>query len=361
MRIFILLCFLIASLGLAAQTCSRLDAELAHLNYSIKAIPDNLASSRTAVVIYNQLEPVGDGWKTMASDMHSSLIQMAVDPVLYVNAFDQYANDQVNKRFEEVLSQRRIANLLIFVVKGAFEVEAVLVPLPRFTAKSIRGAAWKATSSALDGLLYTLGTAVKEADLRNSNFLIATKPEFLEDINLFQGDRLLNYPGAMRRQKVGLALIEEMPVQSDMNDRQKAAVTAYNLQVQEMNPRLQEVFKQFEYDWQPIVYTTDQAAMGDRIQYIVFMMSTSGEHIRRMLNYDLDKNETDYLSVTPGPSLEDTQLKKISAQDIVHKVYVRQTRSNDVFVGRDWDADDNAPDALRNFVYNWYRQVESAR
>ena len=361
MRIFLLFALLTSASQSLSQSCPRLEAELALLNFGNAALPEDLGSSRTAVMVCHQQAPVGEQWKELAAEIHGTLVQMSIDPILYFNAFDFYANEMVNKKFDELLKQRRIKNLLILIVRDTYQLELVLVPFNKFLALNGTATAWRATGNGLGGVLYQLGTTVKEADLPISNFLIATKPEFLEDINLFQGDRLPTYAGAMRRQKVGLALLEEIQIPGNVNNNQRQTLESYNAQVQATNQRMQEAFEAFKYDWQPIVYTTDEAAMGDRIQYIVFLIHTSGEHIRKMLNYDIDKNETDYLSVTPGAGEQDMNLKRISSEELVFKVYVTQTRSSDVFVGREWDADDNAGDAVRNFVFTWTRQVGSGK
>ncbi len=361
MRIIFVICFLAFLHGLAAQRCPRLEAELALIQFGNPAIPDNLTGSRSAVMISHEQSPVGEDWKKLAEDIHGSLVQMSIDPVVYVNAFDYYASSIISQQFEATLKQRQITNLFVLTIKADYEVELVLVPYAQYVARKGNARGWRATGAGPAGVLYQLGVAVKQAQLQSSNFLILTQPEFLEDVTLFKGDRLANWAGAMRRQKVGLVLMEEIQIPTSVTGSQRELIEAYNADVQAINVQLQEAFEEFEYEWQPIVYRNDQAAMGDRIQYLVFMLHTSGEHIRKILNYPIEKNETEYLSVTPGLSEGDVTLKRLDANSLMYKVYVRRTRSEDVFVGEDWDADDTAVGALRNFIFTWKRQVEGTR
>ena len=72
------------------------------------------------------------------------------------------------------------------------------------------------------------------------------------------------------------------------------------------------------------------------------------------MNYQTIAKETAYISTVKGDSTN-TILKTIPVDALVHKFYIRQTVTHEVYVGKDWDADNTWSKALENFILNLKR------
>lgn len=351
--LFLFLPFLIQ----AQEMPSNLDVKLGLLNYGENSIPSSLTSGRTAVIIQDNQANDTEYWKLAANEFHKGFKQIGIDAVLYINSSDFHANGPVTTGFYNLLGQRKIKHTIF--IKLSNEERQLIVAQNDASGKiDYSKQAWIAKGQNTANLLFTLGLDVKQAKIASTNFLISSKPEFLEDMGIFSGSRIGNYPGAIMRQKVGVAKFRTLPIPEGINNEQKEIITKYNAQVVAKNIQLEQLFEGFEADWELIDYTSKEDALKERIQFVVFLVGTRGVNIRKMLNYPSGTNETHFISVTPGVVEGDVSLKRLRAESFMHKVYIFQTRANDIYVGREWDADEKWEDALANFFFTLKRQFE---
>ncbi len=351
MRVYFLLSILFVSFGTSAQLPSRFDLELGLLNAKDAGIPTSLTSSRS-VVIYSGAD---EGWMEKCEVFHSSLSRVGIDPVIYIHAKELYASDFVRRKFRSFFSQRQLRNSIV-IVDGNVSSLSIVENKPNGDFDFEKGS-WTTRGSSFAENIFSLGLQLKSKGLPESNFLVLTKPEFLGDISLFKGRKYNNYSGAIRRQKVGLALFEEFPA-LDLGDIAQSLISEYNAAIQKQNELLKESFSQFEWSWDPIQYESNENTLKEGIQYVVQIAGTYGSTVRDLLNYDKDTNETILVSYTPGPLGGDVSLKRLQATEFMYKVYIHQVRADDIFAGEEWDADVTWPEAMRNFFFTMKRQFE---
>ncbi len=333
-----------------SQVPDRSALEVSLLEIKNMDLPNDLTSSRTLVMY------VGSGsWKEKCSSYHDTFVKIGIDPVLYVHHKDMFANDAVRAAFQRLYATRGIKNTII--IRDELNFSIMVVRNKGNGGFDHEKGSWRASGADFEEVAITLALSLRSANLPRTNFLMLTAPEYLEDINLFRGKKYDNYPGAIRRQKVGLALFKKFP-SLELGERGKGLIEAYNQEIDKSNEDLREAFAGFEWDWQEIDYSSNETTLKEGVQYVVQVIGASGNSIKRLLNYPKGKNETHFISVTPAALEGEARLKRIASDNFMHKIYIHQVRADDVFVGEEWDADLTWTQAFNNFFFTMYRQFE---
>ena len=351
MRTYLLVWLLLISVRGFSQLPSRFELELSLLQQKKADIPSTLTSSRS-IVIYSGDD---DRWKEKCADFHASLIRVGIDPVTYIHAKELYASDFVRRKFHTFFARRQLINTII-IEDGNFSSLTVAANASN-GALDFRRGSWTTKGASFSDNIFKLGLQLKSESLEEGNFLVLTKPEFLSDISLFKGRKYNNYSGAIRRQKVGLALFEEFTV-SDLGPNSEELIKSYNEEIKRQNENLIKRFEPFQWSWEPIVYQSNEETLKKGIQYVVQIMGSYGSTVRGFLNYDQNTNETILVSYTPGPLGGDVRLKKLRAEEFMYKVYIHQVRTDDIFPGEEWDSDVTWEESVRNFFFTMTRQFE---
>ena len=339
--------------------CQSVDltTQMSHLEFSDEKIPANLQSSRTAIIIRNSDELDRKIWKKRCNSFHQGFLQMGIDPVIYVFEQDMYANQRINDAYMKLITTRDISNLII-ISKATGKYEMIITTgfnnQKAFRSKE----AWRADGPDVGPLLYKLGLIVKRSDLRTTNFLMLTEPEYIEDINFFKGSHLATYPGILRRLKLGVAIMDSVRIDKRLPENQKQALMTYNQEVKRFNTALKKAFEQYPYDWEMFSFKDNEYALASGIQYVFQLVNTSGSGAKDFLNYPDHTKETQIISVTPGNIPGDVRLKRLPVETVIYKPYIYQARTDDVYVGTEWDADTDWQSAIRNFFFTLKRQFE---
>lgn len=331
---------------------ARLDLDI--LKEANGELPPALTSSRTMVVFASSSE--NKEWQSSTNPYHASLIRMGIDPVLYVNIADFYANEHIRNKFLQLIAKRRIRNT-IFIIADGEQTLLVAENLPNGRI-DLNGDRLKITGSLFSEMAYQLGLKLKSADLPSTNFLTLSKPEFVTDVDLFSGRSYANYPGIIQRQKIGYATFQEKKIPTNASNSIKEQIEAFNLEVQENNKILAGIIEQSGFEAIPLAYRTNEEVRKEGVLYILMIAGTHGTTLRSLFNYQTDKRETRYISVTPGPIEGAVTLKHLESHRLMYKVYLLQVNGDDVFIGKEWDADENWESAVRNFLFTYYRQFE---
>jgi hypothetical protein len=85
-------------------------------------------------------------------------------------------------------------------------------------------------------------------------------------------------------------------------------------------------------------------------QYVLAMVSGTGKTVKQMLNYKLEANETDFISIKSTEI--GSVLKTIPVDGVVTKYYVKHVYTKDVYLGSRWEADLTWEEGLENFIFN---------
>ncbi len=331
--------------------------QMSQLEYASDDIPGDLLSSRTGVILRNTTDLDRKSWKKHVQNFHRGFLQMGIDPVLYVFEQDMYANKKINEAYMDLIRSRDIGNLIILnKTAGKFE----LIITSNFNKQNFfnRREAWKADDIDVSPLLYKLGVIVKRSDIPATNFLMLSEPEYVEDISFFKGSHLATYPGVLRRQKLGVAQMDSVRINSKLPEDKRQALIAFNQEVKRYNENLEKIFENYPYEWEMFSFKDNDYALASGIQYVFQLVHTSGSGAKDFLNYPDHTKETQIISVTPGIIPGEVRLKRLPVETVVYKGYIYQARTDDVYVGTEWDADTDWQDAVRNFFFTLKRQFE---
>lgn len=289
-------------------------------------LPVTLLTDRSIVVMDWPLKPSGDfmvrgDWEKAAKDIQKSLGLIGIDAIAYVHTQDWHASRESNSLFREFFSKRQVKHVLVVGQRdGLFEV--AIQPI------SANNTVWHTNGGSLSQLMYRLGRETQTVGLTRENFLPVDVPEIVTDVPFSNWSASLNFPDAIKRLKIGVA---------------KSTNEADNV-------RLIQLLAQYPFEYDLIDYTTDEDAFRKGYQFVLVSMTTSGESIKKLLNYKVTAGETHYMSTTSVD--ERIRLKAIPIDALVTKYYFRNTVNHEAYVGVDWDADVTWEQSLTNFLRN---------
>ena len=89
----------------------------------------------------------------------------------------------------------------------------------------------------------------------------------------------------------------------------------------------------------------------DGYQFILLKMHASGETIKRLLDYEINPNQDQYVT-QKRPTGGNMIIRRIPKEAPVYKYYIQHISSGRVYLGEQWDADELWSDALENHINN---------
>ena len=351
MRLVFILLFSVVWLKIDAQ---EVPIEL-RLAKEEKKLPDNLTSVRTAVILH---APNGQSWKKTAEKVHNQLRQMGIDAIVYLNYRDLTASLQLKNKFIEFLNVRRVENLIF--ISSLKQDHRLLITSYAKTKNLIRlnATSWYTEAATLNDVLFELALAIKKKEYEFTNFLIPDQPEIFEDMPLFKGTHFPSFPTRIKRLPLAVTKFATYAIDSTQaSPQQLSEVKKYNEKIKRKNQQLEQAFKAFPYKYEMTEPITDEEAYRKGYQFVLRHFNTSGENIKKLLNYEINAQETDYISIVPLEGGGRT-LKTIPIDEPVYKFYIKQTIAGDVYVGRHWDAAVNWEEALKNFLLHMKNDFE---
>ena len=291
-------------------------------------LPETLVTARSIVVMDLPLEKEGEflmrgNWKKDAATIQKNLALMGVDAIAYLHAGDWNASATGKATFQEFFRKRKTTHLIVFskTQEGLFSLS--------INSFETLASQWNTTGGSLNQTLFRLGKEIKKRDFAIENFLALPNPDIVTDVPITSWTASTTFPSQIGRSAVGVAKFD----------------------TDEENNRLKAILESYPFEYELIDYTNNEDAFRQGYQYVLLRMSTAGESIQNLLNYQVGINETDYISTVVADSTT-TRLKTIPVGAFVYKFYFRHTVNHEAFVGRHWDADLTWEDALRNFVLN---------
>jgi hypothetical protein len=291
-------------------------------------IPPLLVKERSLVIMNWPLEKSGEymvrgDWEGAAVEVQKNFKLMGVDAVAYIHGNDWSASPASQETFRSYFRERQIKHLIQI---GQNENDVFYLDILDFTSGKTL---WSTTGGSLNQAILRLARAIKLSGHAVENYLPADYPEIVYDVPFSKWTATTNFPDQIKRLKIGIA----RPTDAN-NDVQ-----------------LRSILSQYPFDYELIDYKDDEDALRQGYQIVMLSMNTSGESIRKLLNYKPGANETHYLSTVKADSSR-TTLKTIPVDAFVHKFYFQQTANHEAYVGRDWDADTTWQKSLENFLNN---------
>ncbi len=343
-RIFLFTIIFLLALNRVYSQPLQLEIFLSNQSLS-RHVPKTIQSTRSAVIISMQDQ---SKWKTIGNEANDYFKKISIDPVMFINATDLFANSSVTESFSDQFAGRRISNL-IFITERKELLNAFSISLVPFDPKVGLGArdlkGWTIKVNELKDGYKILANDLIKAELENTNFLIPESPNFEEDTNFIKGTIYSVYSRDLRARKLAI------PKYKVIDEQQLSSVKAYNQKVATANKVLEDKLASYPYEF-GFVDTEDEAELyRQRYEYVLLRVKTTGEHLKKWFNLDVVSGETEYVSINQITK-EDATLERINIDQVVYKYYVKHLVSGDVYIGDKWDTAVTWEQALENYINN---------
>jgi len=298
-----------------------------------EVLPSDLLSKRAVVFMnVNSLN-----WDKEAQKIHNSFIEIGVDAVAYYSLSDIMSGEDATTSFYSDITQRSIENMLIVhQTEKGFQLYATKIPEEGgFFQKGMQ--AFYLEGSSLKDLGSKLESLVEKSDLVRENFLIIDVPETFKRTNVIKSRRVANFNPDIRIDKLAVPKFENNIM--------------LDVDVDEANAELDSIMSQhypFEYGLVDPEMSTEEL-ISEGYLMVLKKLQNNGESLRRMLGYDLSEGETLLISVRKGG---DEKVMKYRIDEHVHKYYIQQLYTKDIYLGDTWDAGKTWQEALINHTEN---------
>lgn len=326
-------------------------------------VPNSLNSERSAVIFsipdkVGDFNEVGDHEKLL-SQVHRAFVTMGVDAIFYLNELNFTASNSARNSYAQLFNNRAIKTI-IFVTQTETGYALLMGDFDGTDRLIADGSdIFFLENKDLYSLLLNVGKEVRRADQELNNFLIPEKPNYLQGLSIVEKTLLKNYPGILRRSKLAVERFTPLDSTSISNPEALANIKSYNREVAKMNLELEEIMTSYPYEYEFVDPMTDDELKRNRLQFILRSVKSSATIVKQMLDYDVSPSETGFVSVIPVMP-DQTRVKTIPRNAIVHKFYIRQNISKNVHVG-EWDADVSWQEALQNMIGNLTQELNVKR
>lgn len=365
--------FLLLSTKLLAQEEEINIAGFRFLDYT-NDLPANLLDSRSAVLVsvppkHRGTSERGD-WRGLSTEMHQEFRKMGIDAVAYLNIDDVMAGDDVTEAFAAFLNSRQIKNLILLSrvnlkIAGKESERVVVVITPYNGTKTFMSngqQAWKDQDKDMEKVVKNLGRAVYRSKQEQKNFLITEKPEFFTDVDIIRNRRFPSFAVDLKIDKLAVPMYTKVEIPANrpggiINNNVEKEIERYNAKVAGANNVLKSAMSAYPYKYEMVAFDGDEKKLYNQgFQYVLMYLNTTGFTIKEMLNYEVDRSETDYITVKTkdGKSI----LRTIPVHAPVYKFYVKHLVTGDVYLGTKWDADETMDEALENYIQNFREELK---
>jgi hypothetical protein len=329
------------------------------LNTSSSFLPKELLSTKTIVIISiheeNNTQIRGD-WEELSEAAHFYISRLGIDPVVYYYVDDMIAGYDVTRAITAEMLQRDIKNILLLSkddINGRPQYIGVITAFnqqPSFVSHS--QSAWKSQTSDLEILFRNLARSIDNADLVKENLLILEKPEFFSGVKILKGRRSETFNTDLRIDQIAIPVFEQLPLpeNSTAGNIMLEAINEKNEENLRKNAELEQIMSRYPYNFKILPYQYDERKLLTQgCQFVLLKLTSSGRNVRRMLGYEVN-DQVDELITMRKDELGNVQVKAIPIDAMVTKYYVKHINSGDVYLGEQWDGDDNWSSALKNHL-----------
>lgn len=343
------------------QTLSSAELKMMKvLNSSSNVVPEDLLLSKSIVII-----SIGDGestlrgdWKTLAEEAHFYIKKLSIDAVLYFYIDDIIAGYDVQRAIAQQMIARDIKNILMLSkdkINGRDQYISVLTPFneePTFMSNN--QAVWKSQTSDLEILFRNLSRSIDNADLTLENLLIIDSPEYYRGSDIIRGGRFETLNTDLRIDKLAVPKFIDLPTTEDMSvassTEMVSLINSENTKNLSRNAQLEQLLVNYPYEFGIIPYEYDEKKLLTKgFQFVLMRINSSGRNVRKLLGYDVSENNDELITVKKD-NLGEVKVKSIPIDAMVFKYYIKHINSGDVYLGEQWDGDDNWQDALNNHM-----------
>ncbi len=332
-------------------------------------LPDNMLSTKTVVLVSTPNKPgesIPEDFKPLAEEAHPVLAKAGIDAVGYYFYDDVYSGPEVRAAFARSWQQREIKNLLLIVKselnkKGNMVYLLLATPFNGQPSLMTEGqTAWKTTSKSLKKALEKLARAANKQT--SNNLLIAEVPEYFNDVPLIKGQRVESYYTDLKLGKLAVPKFAsgQLPGKRPgglvntavSNWRQQAAEQSVRF-----NAELEQIMDEYPFQYGLVEpESSEEELLKAGYTYVLYNIHTAGISVRRLLNYPVDEEEEYY--ITPKVVNGKPTMRYIPIKAPVYKYYIKNLKTGNVYLGKQWDADETWQEALRNTIANIKRELK---
>jgi len=330
------------------------------LNSGSNAIPKDLQLSKTIVIISmdDGNNNVRGDWKELAREAHFYINKLSIDAVLYFYVDDLIAGYDVKRSITEQIKKRDIKNILLLSkdkINGRDQYIGVVTPYnQKSTFISNNQPAWKSQTSDIEILFRNLARAIDLSNITLENLLIIDTPEFYKGVDIIRGRRSETFNTDLRIDKIAIPLFDKLPSPENTSAQSTAEMAAMIQKENEKNlsrnSNLEQIMANYPYKFEIVPYEYDEKKLLKKgFQFVLMRINSSGKNVKKLLGYDMGDDIKELITVTKDDSGV-MSVKSIPIDGMVYKYYVKHINSGDIYLGEQWDGDDNWQDALNNHI-----------
>lgn len=339
------------------------------LNSEAAGIPKDLQTSKSIVVISIQDDDtkVRGDWKTIADQAHFYIRKLGIDAVLYFYIDDLIAGYDVQLAIAAQMNAREVKNIFMLskdVVNGNDQFIGVLTTYnqrPNFISNN--QAAWKSQTTDMEILFRNLARAIDNAALTRENLLIIDSPEYFQGVEIIRGKRFETFNTDLRIDRIAIPQFIDLPIPENSGDQSTEKIVSLineeNANNLSRNAQLEQLMSDYSYKFAIVPYEYDEKKLLTKgFQFVLMRINSSGKNVRKMLGYDIN-DEVDALVTIKKDKEQNVSIKSIPIDGMIYKYYVKHINSGDIYLGEQWDGDDNWQDAFNNHIAAIIKKLEA--
>ena len=370
MKKILISCLVIfTSLNVLAQDEEINVAGLVYLNYQ-SSLPEGILATKSAVLVSTPNRPgesIAEDWYPMAEEVHAEFTSAGLDPVAYYFYDDVYAGKEATRAFAESWKQRGIEHIVMLLKSEVNNKKGDVRYLLMATAfngnedlMTEGQPAWKASGKKLKSLNQKFTRAANK--MEKKNLMPAPAPEHFTDVRMVNGNRIESYYTDL---KLGKLAVPQFGIDESPGDRPGGLVNnaiekrkeQAEAQTTGYNKELASIMNSYKYAYELVEPgQSDKDLMVAGYAYVLRRLHTSGLEIKRLLNYEVDEDEEYYITIKMINGKPTMRYIPINAP--VYKYYIKNLKTGNIYLGKDWDADETWQESLKNVIYNIGKELK---
>ncbi len=340
-------------------------AGLVFLNYT-GSLPETIRNGKT-IVLVNTTKVLAEQTfsktaEPLIDEAHAVFTKAGIDVVGYYSLKQVFAGKDSQYGFSEAWKKREIKNIIVLsrVVfqKKNKEVTRYVILASAFNRKlslfTNGQVGWKTQGKDFDKVLSKVAGAANKYERKN--LLINESPEFFNDVKMVWGEHVEGYLtdldfGKLAVPKFKIVDIPNPKPSGVINNLVAKQVEESNALNIKNNKVLEEKMKAYGYEYElvdPTISDIDLSKNG--FSYVLLRLYSPGIDIKRLLNYKINEEQDSYTTqIYKGGNLT---VRRIPANGLVYKYYIKHLRTGNIYLGPKWDADETWGEALDHMLYN---------
>jgi hypothetical protein len=360
----IIVCLILLSPYLANAQDEEINvAGLVYLNYK-SSLPEGILSAKSVVLVSSPNKPgesIAEDWYPMAEEAHAELANAGLDPVAYYFYDDVYAGTEARRAFAESWQSRGISYIVMLLKSEVNNNKGdmrYLLLVTAFNGKEdlmTEGQpGWKASAKKLKAVTSRFVRAANK--MEKQNLMPAPAPEHFTDVRMVNGNRIESYYTDLKLGKLAVPEfgLDETPgsrpggLVNNLVEKRKEQASG---QMSTYNKELTSIMQSYKFDYELVERSqSDKDLMIAGYAYVLRRLHTSGLEIKRLLNYEVDEDEEYYITVKTINGKPTMRYIPIKAP--VYKYYIKNLKTGNIYLGKNWDADETWQESLKNMIYN---------